>query len=177
MSGYVKAFKDKGGDRNKKNTLLSLRIEDNNVLEKYKTIWVKIRNLKNIELDAFQVYDDRYITTKIRTYDDKVYTNFRDLNAPEDGLECECFTIISIDSLLVCETIITCSLNNCAYKVVDKQMIDYLDDNLFETDKDQLFYFNNGSYKCYDRIDISESTDLAEINGSKKCMIFPLLVF
>ena len=44
---------------------------------------------------------DRYIKTKIRTYGDKVYTNFRGLNAPEDDIECKTFTVISKDSLLV----------------------------------------------------------------------------
>ena len=32
---------------------------------------------------------------------DKVYTNFRSLNIPEDGVECKPFTIISIGSLLL----------------------------------------------------------------------------
>ena len=31
----------------------------------------------------------------------KIYTNFRDLNVPEDDIECELFTVIPIDSLLV----------------------------------------------------------------------------
>ena len=42
-----------------------------------------------------------YIKTKIRTYDHKVYTNFRGLNVSVDDGECESLTIISIDSLLV----------------------------------------------------------------------------
>ena len=33
----------------------------------------------------------------------KVYTNFRSLHVPEDGVGCESFTAISIDSLLVYE--------------------------------------------------------------------------
>ena len=36
-------------------------------------------------------------------YDDKVQTNVSSLNVPEDGLECDSFTIISFDSLLVYE--------------------------------------------------------------------------
>ena len=32
--------------------------------------------------------------TKIRTYGDKVYTNFRGLNLPEDDIECESFLLI-----------------------------------------------------------------------------------
>ena len=49
-------------------------------------------------MNVLPVYDDRYIKTK-RT----IYTNFCGLNLPEDGAECESFTIISIDSLLAYE--------------------------------------------------------------------------
>ena len=71
---------------------------------------------------------------KIRTYGDKVYTNFCGLNVPEDDIKCESFTIISIDYLLLCENkyCLQVSLGNCAYKIANKQMIDYLDENLFE---------------------------------------------
>ena len=58
------------------------------LLEKYKTIWTKIEDLKNIKLNALLVYDDRYVKTKIRIYGDKVNTNFRGLNVPEDDIEC-----------------------------------------------------------------------------------------
>ena len=51
-------------------------------------------------MKALLFYDDRYIKTKIRTHGDKVYTDFRGLNVPEDSEECESFTIISIDSFL-----------------------------------------------------------------------------
>ena len=79
-------------------------IDHEKPLEKYKIIWTKTEDLKNIELNAFQVYDDKYIwKNKIRTYGDKVYTNFRGLNMPEDDTECESLTVISIHSLLAYE--------------------------------------------------------------------------
>ena len=81
--------------------LMPFRIDDEKLLEKYKAISTKIEILKNIELDALPVFDNGYVKTKIRPYGDKVYTNFRDLNVPEDYIECESFTVISIDSLLV----------------------------------------------------------------------------
>ena len=34
------------------------------------------------ELNALPVYDDWWIITKIKTYGDKVYTNFHDFHAP-----------------------------------------------------------------------------------------------
>ena len=39
-------------------------IDDEKLLEKYKAIWTKIKDLKNIELNPSPVYDDRYIKTK-----------------------------------------------------------------------------------------------------------------
>ena len=89
-------------------------------------------------MNALLAYDYKYIETKIRTYSDKGYTNFRGLNMPEDGVVYESFIIISIDSLLLYENKYyrQVYIDNCAYKVIDKQMIDYLDDNLFEADED-----------------------------------------
>ena len=84
--------------------------------------------------NVLPVYDDRYIKTKIRTFGDKVYTNFRGLNVPEDDIECKYFTVMSIDSVLVCNKkyYLQVYLDNCVYKIAKKQMTDNLDENLFE---------------------------------------------
>ena len=96
---------------------------------------------QKIELTPLTVYNDRYIKTKIRTYGDKVYTNFWDTNVPEDGAECESFTMFYIDSLLVYENkyYLQVYLGSCGYKTVNTQMKNDLDDNLFE-------FLINGSY-------------------------------
>ena len=52
MGGYVKTFRDKT------NRLMSFSIDDDKLLEKYKTIWTKIDNLRNIELNTLLAYDD-----------------------------------------------------------------------------------------------------------------------
>ena len=134
MSRYVKTFNVKERDKNKNNKLMSFRIDDEKLLEKYKAIWTKIEDLKNIKLNALPVYDGKYIKTKIRTYGDKVYTKFRGLNVPEDNMECESFTVISIESLLVYENknYLRVYLDNCTYKILNKQIINYPDKNLFE---------------------------------------------
>ena len=103
---------------------------------KKKTIsWeAEIEDLKNIKLNALPVYHDRYVKTKIRTFGDKFYTNFRGLNVPEDDTECESVAVISIGSLLVYNKkyYLQVYLDNRAYKIVNKQMTDILDENLFE---------------------------------------------
>ena len=100
MSRYDTTFKDGDKDKNKNNKLMSFHIHDDKLLKKYETTRSKIEDFKNIELSAFPSYDDKYIKTKIRTYSDKVCTNFHVFNVSEDGVDHESFTVISIDSCL-----------------------------------------------------------------------------
>ena len=93
--------------------------------------------------------------TKIRTYGDKVYTNFCCLNLPEDGVECEYFTVVSSNSLVLYENKyeLQVYLDNGAYKKLDKQMVDYFDDNLFKSDY-FCFILLKLSYKCFITIEL-----------------------
>ena len=122
MSGYVKICRIKDVDKDKNNKLMSVQVDDGKLLERHETICTKTEDLKNIELNALPVYDDRYITIKIKTYRDKVYIYFRGLNMPEDDIECESFTVISIDPLLVYEKkyYLQVYLCNCADKIAKK---------------------------------------------------------
>ena len=128
ISGYVKTFKDNN------NKLMQVHIDDNKLLEKYKIIWTKMEDLKNIELDDLPVYDDRYIKTKIRAYD-KVNTNFHGLNVLIGGVNVNCLQSF----LLICY-LFQGYLDTCAYKIVNTQMIDYL-----KSDGNQFLI--NGFYK------------------------------
>ena len=114
MSGYVKTFRVK----TKSKKLMSFRIDDEKLLE---TIWTKIEDLKNIKLNTLPVYDVRCIKIKIRIYGDESYTNFRGLIVPENDIERESFTVISLNSLLVYKNkYLQVYLDNCAYKISDK---------------------------------------------------------
>ena len=46
MSGYVKTFNVKEGDKDKSDKLMSFRIDDGKLLEKHKATWTKIEDLK-----------------------------------------------------------------------------------------------------------------------------------
>ena len=71
------------------------------------------------------------------TYGDKVYTTFCGLNMSEYVIEYESFTVIPIDTFLVYENkyYLEVYLENYFYKIINKQMIDYIDENPFETDE------------------------------------------
>ena len=53
--GYVKTLKVKDEDKNKNNKLMSFRIDDKELLEKYKAIWTKIDSI-----DSLLVYENKY---------------------------------------------------------------------------------------------------------------------
>ena len=94
-------------------------------------------------LDALPVYDNRYYKkNKLRTYDDKIYTNLWGLNVPEDLIECKFVTVISIDSLLVYDNkyYLQVYLDNCTFKIVDKQKKDYVDDKMVYNSKECMIF-------------------------------------
>ena len=119
MSGYVKIFKVKEGNIK----FMSFRIDNEKLLEKYKAIWTTIEDFKNIRLNALPVCDDRHIKTKIKTFGDNVYTNFRVLNVPEDDIECEPFSVIRIGHLLEYDKKydLQAYLDNCAHKIINNK--------------------------------------------------------
>ena len=112
---------------------MSFHIDDEKLLS-IRLSGVRLKIKKKIELNALLVYDDGHIKAKIRAYGDKVYAKQRGLNVPEDDMECESFTVISIFSLHVYENkyYLQVYLDNWAYKIANKQMTDYIDENIFE---------------------------------------------
>ena len=47
------------------------------------------------------MYNDKYIKTKIKIYNDKVYTNFQHNKIPKDNEYCACLSVIFLDSIFV----------------------------------------------------------------------------
>ena len=63
MSRYVKCFENGGKN-------MYFVIKDDDVLEKYNEIWEKIKTDLNIK------YDEKYIKTKVREFNDVIKTNY-----------------------------------------------------------------------------------------------------
>ena len=55
ISKYVKTINVRDWDKDKNNKSKSFRIHFEKLLQKYETMWAKIEDLKNIELDALPV--------------------------------------------------------------------------------------------------------------------------
>ena len=58
---------------------MSFKVSDERLLKKYNKIWERAINLMKIEFDSEPIYGDnhKYKKTKIKSYGDKVNTNFQ----------------------------------------------------------------------------------------------------
>ena len=68
MSGYIKYLEN--GGRN-----MSFKIEDEDVYLKYNENWNKIKSILNLKFHS-QSYDDKYIKTKVKTFNNTINTLF-----------------------------------------------------------------------------------------------------
>ena len=79
MIGYVKYFDD--------DKVMSFKVTDKKLLNKYNKIWEKVEELLNVEFESKPIYgeDDKYIKAKIKSYKDKVNTNFQGKKTPKEN--------------------------------------------------------------------------------------------
>ena len=73
---------------------MSLKVKDKQLLKNYNKIWKKTERLMSIDFDSRPTYgdDDKYIKTKIKTYEDSITANFynekESKKIPEEKLPC-----------------------------------------------------------------------------------------
>ena len=70
MSAYRKDF-----DESK---YMSFLIKDDELLEKCNEVWEKVKNRLREEFDSEPVYNEKYLKAKIKSYNEKINTNFHD---------------------------------------------------------------------------------------------------
>ena len=69
MNAYAKCF-------DKNNKYINRLVNDKEILKKYSDIWDKIKSLIKKEFNSEPVYNDKYIKTNVKIYNNRVYTNF-----------------------------------------------------------------------------------------------------
>ena len=81
---------------------ISFLIKYNELLEKYNEILEKVKNSIKKEFDSEPVYNEKYLKAKIRSYNGKINTNFRNNNTQKEGSQFIYLFVILID--FVCRT-------------------------------------------------------------------------
>ena len=140
MNAYAKYF-----DKNSK--YMNHLVKDEKILKKYLKIWSKIKRLIKKGLNSEPVYNDKYIKTKIKIYNDKVYTNFQHNKIPKDNEYCACLSLIILDSILVNsdkEFYLQIFLEQCKYAMKNEKIVNTINKDL------ELSEFHDESDDGYD---------------------------
>ena len=93
MSGYIRYFENGG-----KNT--SFKIEEESVYLKYADIWNKIKSILNVKFHSQPIFDDKYLKTKVKTFNNTINTLFSGDKIPKERIHYLCISAICIDSVL-----------------------------------------------------------------------------
>ena len=78
---------------------MSFLIEDDELLEKYNTIWDEVSPDIKKEFDSKPVYNKNFLKTKIKSHGDKV-TDFYDKEIPKVESTYTCLAALSLDCAL-----------------------------------------------------------------------------
>ena len=78
---------------------ISFLIKNVEVLEKYNKIWKKVKNSIKKEFESEPVYNEKYLKAKIKFYNGKINTNFRNNEILKEGSTFICLLAILIDSV------------------------------------------------------------------------------
>ena len=93
MNGYIKYFENGGKN-------MSFKIEDEDAYLKYNEIWNKIKSVLNIRFHSEPIFDDKYIKTKVKTFNSMINTLFSGDKIPKERIDYVCVAAVCIDSVL-----------------------------------------------------------------------------
>ena len=92
-------------------------------LKKYLDIWDKTKGLIKKEFNSNPVYDDKYIKTKTKIYNNRVYTNFQHNKIPKVNEYFASLSVMLLDSIFVNsdkESYAQILLEECKYVIKKK---------------------------------------------------------
>ena len=122
MGGYIRYFNN--GRKN-----MSFLIEDGSVHLKYTRIWNKIKKLLNMKFHSQLIHDDKYIKTKVKTFDETINTFFSDNRVLKERSHYFCIAAIFVNYVLKIEVKNhpQVYLKQCKYKIKRRKPVDFID--------------------------------------------------
>ena len=109
---------------------------------KYTEIWNKIKDILNVKFHSQPIYDDKYIKTKVKTFNNMINTLFSGDKIPKERIHYVCIAAICIDSVLRVDkkNYPQVYLEQCKHKTRKRKLVDFIDDevDLSSDDSDYL---------------------------------------
>ena len=126
MNGYFKCFDD--------NMTMSFLANDKEFLKKYTKLWGKIKDLIGKKFDIEPIYNDNYMKTKIKSYNNDIRTNFHDESNNRKVPKGDCsYKCLSLDSVIQMgkKYFPHTLLEECKYKLIKKKIKDLITDDFY----------------------------------------------
>ena len=107
-------------------------VKVDNVLDKYNTIWDKIKEKLSIRFHSMPVYDQTYIKAKVREFDGVIKTNFLGDGVTKENMHYACIACITINSVMRMEkkNHPRVYLEECKYRAKKIQMSRFINTEL-----------------------------------------------
>ena len=142
MTAYRKDFNE--------TKFISFLTKDNELLKKYNEIWEKVTNIIYKEFDGNPAYNEKYVKTKIKSYNGKINTNFPDTNKRFSNY----LFVGSFDSLFRAgkNYYLQVLLEECKYVIKEKKIHNYITDDMEVSDSDEV----NSDKKILEKIQIKK---------------------
>ena len=83
---------------------MSIKIEEESVDLKYAKIWHKIKSIVNVKFHSQPIHDDKYIKTKVKTFNNTINTLFSGDEIPKKRIHYNCISAIYTDLVLTRQT-------------------------------------------------------------------------
>ena len=132
MIGYAKFFDD--------NKVMSFKVTDKKLLNKYNKIWEKVEELLNVKFESKPIYgeDDKYVKAKLKSYKDNVNTIFQGKKTPKENSSYECLSVITLESFIKVNKKYhpQIFLDERKYEVKNKKIENLINDDLELTSSD-----------------------------------------
>ena len=134
MTGYVRRFNE--------NSTVSFRVKDKQLLKNYNKMWKKIEKIMKIGFKSKPVYGDddgdKYVKTKIKTYEKSIITNFHNKKMLKEKASCKCLSITMVDSVTKANKKYYSQelLEECKYIQEKIKTENYIDEDLENSESD-----------------------------------------
>ena len=99
---------------------------------KCNNIWNKIKTILNIKFHSQPIYDDKYLKTKVKTYNNSINTLFSGDEIPQERIHYVFISAICIDSVLrrAKKNYPEVYLEQCKYKIKKRELVRFTDDEV-----------------------------------------------
>ena len=122
--------------------------------KKYNKVWDKVGDLLSVQFDSDPVYGDneKYIKTKIRTYEDRIITNFQGKKVPKENASYNCIALVGIDCVIRINKKYypQAYLNERKYRIRKNRTENLIKDDLELSSSDESDYESCNEYESND---------------------------